>query len=61
MKSIVDTSFLSDPALGLESLLLASLSLLPLRRCGAPGWKRKTAPTDTRNPARPTAAAGFFV
>jgi hypothetical protein len=37
MKSSHDTSPLSDTVTLLAGLLLASLALLPLRRCGAPG------------------------
>jgi hypothetical protein len=37
MKSFADSSYIDRPAVALEGLLLLSLSLLPLRRCGAPG------------------------
>jgi hypothetical protein len=36
MKSSFDTSLISDTVTVLAGLLLASLGLLPLRRCGAP-------------------------
>jgi hypothetical protein len=37
MKSSLDTSLISDSVIRVAGLLLASLALLPLRRCGAPG------------------------
>ena len=37
MKSSLDTSLISDSVILVAGLLLASLTLLPLRRCGAPG------------------------
>jgi hypothetical protein len=37
MKSSLDTSLISDSVILVAGLLLASLTLLPLRRCGATG------------------------
>jgi len=37
MKSSRDTSLVTHTAYVVAGLLLASLTLLPLRRCGAPG------------------------
>jgi hypothetical protein len=37
MKSSRDTSLVTDTVSVEAGLLLASLTLLPLRRCGAPG------------------------